>query len=66
MITAFDEIICRHQGPQLTEMEYRADICLRGIKVLFTPFILCSLKDITEIARVGCREKAVELWGKAE
>jgi hypothetical protein len=66
MITAFDEIICRQKGPQVTEMEYRADICLRGIKVLFTPFILCSLKEITETARTGCRDKAIEMWGKAE
>jgi hypothetical protein len=46
MITANDEIICRQKGPTTTEMEYRADICLRGVKVLFTPFILCSLDKV--------------------
>ncbi len=65
MITAFDEIICRPKGLNTTEMVYQADICLKGFKVLFTPFILCSLNKITEIARVGCRDKARELWGKA-
>ncbi len=66
MITAFDEITCRHKGPNLTEMEYRADICLKGIKVLFTPFIMGSLKNIAELARTGCRDKAIQMWGKAE
>lgn len=66
MITAEDEITCRRKGPNTTQMEYRADICLRGIKVLFTPFILCDLNKITELARTGCRDKSRELWGKAE
>jgi hypothetical protein len=66
MITAFDEISCRRKGPNSTEMEYRADICLKGVKVLFTPFIMCSLSKIEEIARAGCRDKAREMWGKAE
>lgn len=66
MITANDEIICRTKGHHKTEVEYRADICLRGFAVLFTPFILCSLNKITEDSRLGLRNKARELWGKAE
>jgi hypothetical protein len=65
MITAFDEITCRMKSANVTEMEYRADICLRGFRVLFTPCIICSLKDLAEVARTGCRDKAIELWGKA-
>lgn len=57
-ITAFDQIICRKKGDNRTEVLYRADICLKGIAVLFTPFILCPLNKITEQARLGCRDKA--------
>ena len=47
LTTAFDEIICKRKGPNTTEMEYRADICLRGLAVLVTPFIICSLNKLT-------------------
>lgn len=63
MIRALDEITCRSRGSNKTELEYKADICLRGIAVLVTPFILRPLSKLAEVARVGCRDKARELWG---
>jgi hypothetical protein len=45
---------------------YRADISLRGVLWLFTPFIISGLNKITLVARDGCLNKAKEMFGKAK
>lgn len=65
-ITAFDELICTKKGENKTLFMYRADICLRGILWLATPFIISGLKTLTVKARDGCLKKSIELWGKAK
>ena len=64
-VTCDDELFCRRKGPGVTELEYRADICMKGVKVLLTPFILKGLKELTESCRQGCINKAKERWEKA-
>ena len=59
-------MICRSRGFDWTEFEYRADICLRGCKKIFTPCLLCSFNGLTRKAREGCLSKARELFGSAE
>ncbi len=58
MITANDEITCTKKGEKVTLVNYRADICLKGVVWLFTPFIIPSLNKITEDSRIGLRNKA--------
>ena len=53
-------------GANMTELEYIADICLKGLRVIYTPFILNALERLTESCREGCKKKAIELWGHAE
>lgn len=58
-ITAFDEIICQRLTPKTTSVKYRADICLRGILCLFTPFIRSGLNDLTASAKAGCIKRSI-------
>ncbi len=44
-------------------MDYKADICLRGIKVLFTPFIMSALDKIAEDCKEGVVRINNEKWG---
>jgi hypothetical protein len=47
----------RKISDNLTEIEYRADICLRGFYFLFTPLIWKGLDKLTEEAREGMIKK---------
>lgn len=61
-VECYDEITFFSEGSQ-TLMEYRADICLRGVKVLLTPFIIGSLKKLEKDCREGVVQKNTEKWG---
>lgn len=63
MVEAVDEILFREKG-QGTEIEYRADIRLRHIFGLFTPFIRKDLDHLVVEAKAGMIKKCEELFGK--
>lgn len=64
MVTAVDEIFFRPKGPNETEIEYRADICLKGFLVLFTPLIKSGLNKVADDAREGMRSVCERRFGK--
>jgi hypothetical protein len=57
-VECIDEITLIAQGNE-TILEYRADICLRGIKVLLTPFILGSLSRLAEDCKEGVLKRSI-------
>ncbi len=59
MITAFDEIICTRKDANTTLVKYRAEISLRGLLWLFTPFVKSGLNKITDQARSGCIKRSI-------
>ena len=63
MIQALDEIHFREKGEQ-TEIQYKADISLRGFYFLFTPFIKGGLNQLTVEAKSGMKKKCEELFGE--
>ena len=54
----------REKGEEV-EIEYRADISLKGFYWLLTPFIMGELDRLTEQAHEGMKKKCVELFGNA-
>ena len=58
-----DDILFTALDERTTMMTYQADICLRGIKVLFTPFIMGPLKKIEEECRNGVERRNQIRWG---
>lgn len=61
-VECYDEITFLSEGNE-TLMEYRADISLRGIKFLLTPFIISSLKKLEKDCLKGVVQKNTEKWG---
>lgn len=64
MITAIDEIFFKPKGENETEIEYKADICLNGFYVLFTPLIRSGLNKVADDAREGMRRVLEKRFGR--
>lgn len=58
-----DEINFEEKAPG-TNVTYIADIQLRHVLKIFTPFIRKDLDKIAETAEQGFRKKSAELFGK--
>ena len=56
MVSATDQILFREKGSG-TEIEYKADICLRHIFGLFTPLIRKDLDKLVVQAKSGMTKK---------
>lgn len=63
-ITAIDEIIFTPVTDRITNVTYRANITLNGIRCLFTPFIKGALNELTEVAKGGMIKRSEELFGR--
>ncbi|KAL6078149.1 Polyketide cyclase [Balamuthia mandrillaris] len=68
IVHALDEIRFSQDenDPDRTRVEYDADIRLRGVFKLFTPFIRRSIMELAPAAQQGFEGKAGELFGKEE
>ncbi|KAL6051125.1 Polyketide cyclase [Balamuthia mandrillaris] len=68
VVHALDEIRFSQDesDPDRTRVEYDADIRLRGVFKLFTPFIRRSIMELAPAAQQGFESKAGELFGKEE
>ena len=53
-----DEVYFREKGDEV-EIEYRADISLKGVYWIFTPCIRGELDRMTEQAHSGMKKKCV-------